>query len=181
MGSKLNQVPNECSCEKCQQMCKRPCWGTPEDMQRIIDAGYGHRLMRDFWGASKDEENEYTFILSPALKGHEGEKAPFYPRSPEGCTFWKDGLCELHDLGLKPIEGKLATCKPEVMPREDEISLHEEIYLTWKNPEAQKFSDYWTDQYIDLENDGDPLLKILELLQGMHDCLRDKNESRQSD
>ena len=25
-----------------------------------------------------------------------------------GCIFFKDGLCELHDLGLKPLEGRLS-------------------------------------------------------------------------
>ena len=24
------------------------------------------------------------------------------------CTFFRDGLCELHDLGLKPTEGRLS-------------------------------------------------------------------------
>lgn len=155
-------------------MCKRPCWGTPEDAKRLIDAGYGHRLTRDFWGSREDGVNVDTHILCPALKGYEGTKAPFFPRSEEGCTFWKDGLCELHDLGLKPIEGKLATCKPSELDESGEIALHEEIYLTWKNPEAQQFVMDWEEKYMEHEED-DPITSVLDLLQGMSDFLKDKN------
>jgi len=171
--SKLNMAPNECSCTICQQMCKRPCWGTPEDAKKLIDAGYSHRLMRDYWGERDENARQDIYILSPALKGYEGHKAPFYPRSSEGCTFWKDGLCELHDLGLKPTEGKLSTCKPDENEDEDEIGLHEEIYLTWKNAEAQKFCEEWTEKYIKIDDEEDPITKLLEFIQGMSDSLQD--------
>ncbi|MDR2002668.1 MAG: hypothetical protein LBQ74_06525 [Prevotella sp.] len=29
-------------------------------------------------------------------------------QAENGCVFFKDGLCELHNLGLKPTEGKLS-------------------------------------------------------------------------
>lgn len=29
-------------------------------------------------------------------------------QTEHGCVFWKDGLCELHDRGLKPTEGRLS-------------------------------------------------------------------------
>lgn len=179
MVSKLNLAPNECSCDTCKEMCRRPCWGTPEDAKKIIDAGYGHRLMRDFWGGENGDQN--TEILCPALKGHEGQKAPFFPRSPDGCTFWKDGLCELHDLGLKPTEGKLATCNPKIMDDDGEISLHEEIYMTWKNPEAEKFVEEWEQKHMGEPEEDDPIMLILELLQGMADCIRDRDGIRKID
>lgn len=46
--------------------------------------------------------------MLPALKGDEGCGARYETGSKEGCTFWKNGLCELHTNGLKPIQGKLA-------------------------------------------------------------------------
>lgn len=29
-------------------------------------------------------------------------------QTEHGCIFWKNGLCELHDLKLKPTEGRLS-------------------------------------------------------------------------
>jgi hypothetical protein len=87
-------------------MCRRPCFGTPEDIQKIIEAGFGDRLMVEWWAEA--EGIPYTELLCGAIKGEEGKEAPFWPIREEGCTFWIDGLCELHDKGLKPIEGRLA-------------------------------------------------------------------------
>lgn len=135
--------PTECSCEICKNMCKRPCWGTPEDIKRLIDAGYGDRLMHDYWKNSPEDDQA---IICPALKGSEGKFAPFIPKSEEGCTFWKDGLCELHEKGLKPTEGKLAYHdeKVEVV---DDYNLHEAVAKTWWNYEGQELSVQWGAKY----------------------------------
>lgn len=29
-------------------------------------------------------------------------------QTSHGCVFWKDGLCSLHNKGLKPTEGRLS-------------------------------------------------------------------------
>lgn len=44
---------SECSCDECRLMCQAPCCGTPEEMQSLIDAGYGNRLMHDNWTEKK--------------------------------------------------------------------------------------------------------------------------------
>lgn len=98
----LTMYECECDCDKCRMMCKAPCCGTVEEMQRLIDHGYGDRLMLDTWGGQPD-------MLKPALKGYEGQNAPWDVSSLEGCTFWKDGKCELHTLKLKPLGGRIAT------------------------------------------------------------------------
>ena len=46
---KLNILESSCACEKCSRMCHAPCLGTPEDMQKLMDAGFGKRLMFDDW------------------------------------------------------------------------------------------------------------------------------------
>ena len=49
-------------------------------------------------------------ILSPAICGYENDFAPAiaYGR----CTFLsRENKCELHSLGLKPAEGRAASCK----------------------------------------------------------------------
>lgn len=94
--------PTECACEICKRMCQRtPCLGTPDDIERIIDAGYGHKIVPSGWAAG----------IIARLNDH---IIPMY--QPEGrskndgtCAFYThDGLCELHDKGLKPTEGRLA-------------------------------------------------------------------------
>ena len=42
-------------------------------------------------------------VLSPAFKGNEINYA-MQKYSGEGCTFLKDGLCELFTTGLQPLE-----------------------------------------------------------------------------
>ena len=59
--------------------------------------------MLDYYeGELENKIIQYTEILSPALKGYEGDNAPFWPVGR--CTFYTDdGLCEIHDI--KPTEG----------------------------------------------------------------------------
>ena len=45
------RVPTVCNCERCKAQCHTPCLGTPEDIERLIDAGYGNRLTLVWWCA----------------------------------------------------------------------------------------------------------------------------------
>lgn len=107
MTDKLNTLTEnnftitECDCEKCQIMCHAPCCGTPNDILNLIEAGYAKRLCLDDWAGQPPD-------IHPALKGYEGNSAPWETKSEEGCTFWKGGKCELHESGLKPLLGKYA-------------------------------------------------------------------------
>jgi hypothetical protein len=94
----------QCDCEICSKMCKGPCCGTVEETAKLIKLGYADRLMMDDdpWDVNPEPS------IRPALKGYEGRRAPTHVRSEEGCTFWKNGLCELHDKGLKPFSGRYA-------------------------------------------------------------------------
>lgn len=87
-----------CSCSQCKNQCRTPCLGTPQDIGRLIDAGYADRLAPTIWmvgmilGLSK---KPIQLIAPKVVNGW--------------CTFRRpDGLCELHDKGLKPTEGRLA-------------------------------------------------------------------------
>lgn len=100
----LSVLPTECDCEMCSSMCHAPCSGTPAEMVNLMKAGYANRLMCD----NIPDESGIPEIIKPALKGYEGKSAPYTISSRRGCTFFKEGKCELHDLGLKPIQGKLA-------------------------------------------------------------------------
>ncbi len=95
---------SECSCDKCKGLCRTPCLGTPEDIAKLIEAGYGDRLAPSLWcvGMLTGLIKEPIKLMAPVL-----EKNGW-------CTFrTQEGLCELHDKGLKPLEGKLASCRPK--------------------------------------------------------------------
>ena len=122
-----------CTCEECKEMCQRPCWPTPEEAKKLIEAGYGDRLMSDYWARAESD----IHILGPALKGYEGQSTPFWPKGQ--CTFQdENGLCQLHDKGLKPYEGRKALCNGRT-PK----GLHEEVAMMWDNEEAQALVDKW--------------------------------------
>jgi hypothetical protein len=117
-----------CACDKCKSCCQRPCWGTPSEIQKLIDAGF-NRLMYDYWVRSNEEGGDID-IICPALKGYENRAAPFWPEGQ--CTFQdENGLCELHDLGLKPLEGRVVHCKASFP------SLHEDVAMTWDTEEGK--------------------------------------------
>lgn len=133
-----------CSCKKCAAMCERtPCWPTPDEAQALIAAGFGDRLMTDWWYASPRNVR----MLVPATVGHEGTLAPRVSRllgeNKGPCSFLTaDKKCELHSLGLKPLEGRVAIHATSYRDFEvqDEISdaVREHIVGLWRN-EQDKF------------------------------------------
>ena len=134
--NKLKFIETECSCLVCKSMCLRPCWPTPEEAELLIELGYGDRLMKDWlkdWWVA-DEGNIY--VLCPAQRGYEKRQASSWLH-PVPCTFQTaDGLCELHDKKLKPVEGRAACCT-------DGVNLHEAIAKLWDNKKAQALVKKW--------------------------------------
>lgn len=100
VGIDHNRWEQPCTCDKCKNMCKVPCIGTPKDIEAIIDAGYADRLKETMWMVG------YLAVKEKPI-------AMIQPTEKDGwCAFRQpDGLCELHDRGLKPTEGVLASCK----------------------------------------------------------------------
>lgn len=139
-----------CKCKKCVKACEtRPCWGTPEDAQKLIDAGYADRLMDDYWVAEIGKPNIH--LLCPAVEGYEGGPAPepasfmdaLFAHNMFGtCTFLTMyGECELHDKKLKPLEGRRAwLCKE---PRDKAYERHRRCAMKWDNEEAQALVKRW--------------------------------------
>ena len=127
-----------CGCHTCINMCEqRPCWPTAEEGQTLIKAGYGPRLMLDYWVGGIDETECDIQMTAPAIVGFEGRTAPFWPTGR--CTFLKDGLCELHDKGLKPLEGRVASCKDE--SSSTLVRLH--IVRTWNTDLGRSIVNNW--------------------------------------
>lgn len=102
---KTGRKPIECKCELCKAQCKTPCLGTPEDIMKLIDAGYKDFLMPSEWlvGIAL-KKLDYSIAMVQAIQKDDG-----------WCIFYEDGLCKLHNLNLKPTEGRLShhTIKPE--------------------------------------------------------------------
>lgn len=98
ISRKSGRKPTECKCQECKSQCRiAPCLGTPEDITKLIAAGYEDRLSPTEWRAGMLMgviDRPVNMIQATQEKG--------------GCTFFKDGLCELHDKGLKPTEGRLS-------------------------------------------------------------------------
>lgn len=76
-------------------MCKRiPCLPTPDDAEKIFDAGLGGMI--DLIIVKDIKTGNRVPVLSPK-------------RNEKGCVFQDEkDLCILHDKGLKPTEGKIA-------------------------------------------------------------------------
>lgn len=95
---KSGRKPISCQCAKCQSQCHTPCLGTPEDILKILKAGYKDRVAATQWLASviMGVCREPVYMIQ-AIREENGY-----------CTFFHDGKCELHNLGLKPTEGRLS-------------------------------------------------------------------------
>lgn len=91
------RYPVDCDCPHCRRQCLTPCLGTPEDIWRLIEAGYEKDLRVTFWAVGM-LVGKVPFpipMVQPLQTGH-------------GCVFWEGGLCRLHGSGLKPTEGRLS-------------------------------------------------------------------------
>ena len=122
-----------CDCSVCKSMCNRPCWPLPEEAETLIDAGYAHCLMRDYWAGSGYNNGDID-IISPATPGHEGQSAPFWPN--DGCTFVEEnGHCAIHDIG-KPYEGRIAH-------HDHNVSQHKEVAMTWNTDKGRTVVKRW--------------------------------------
>lgn len=91
------RYPVACSCERCRRQCLTPCLGTPQDIWRLMEAGYESKLKLTFWAVGMLLRKLPVPVLMVQAY-----------QTPDGCVFWKNGLCELHHTGLKPTEGKLS-------------------------------------------------------------------------
>lgn len=91
------RYPVDCDCPHCRRQCLTPCLGTPEDIWRLIEAGHAKDLRFTLWvvGMLVGKVPFPIPMVQPLQTGH-------------GCVFWIDGLCRLHDSGLKPTEGRLS-------------------------------------------------------------------------
>lgn len=150
----------ECQCDLCKRHCSnRVCWPLPEEAKNLIDKGYSDRLMLEHY---TEDDNSRLYVLVPAIDGYEGDGAPFNPMG--ACTFFSSGLCELHDLGLKPFEGRISYHGYYSY----KSKLHETVVKTWRTPSARKLAADWRKKHdVDIEEPG--AFEALDFMMGMMD------------
>lgn len=124
-----------CTCEKCLGYCSRPGWWTVAEAERALAAGLGARMMLEMAPG-------FSFgVLAPAFRGNEGFFA-LNLHSTGGCTFLRDGLCELHGSGLEPLECRF--CHHD-RPGQGE-KCHTEIEKDWNSAAGQALVERWCAQ-----------------------------------
>lgn len=79
------------------------CLPTPEGARELIRRGFGPRLAS--YRFAPDPQT--LAFVGPAPKGREGARNLMHTMGG-ACTFFDGEHCELHALGLKPLEGQLA-------------------------------------------------------------------------
>lgn len=95
---KTGRKPSECKCQACKNQCRTPCLGTPQDILKLIEAGYIENLKPTYWCVGLVlGKLDYSIAMVQAIQTDQG-----------WCIFHKEGLCQLHNLGLKPTEGRLS-------------------------------------------------------------------------
>ena len=120
---KTGRKPVQCKCKLCQQQCHTPCLGTPQDISKLIDAGYADRLAWTDWAAGMMMGcTDHIVGMVQAIK------------DGDWCTFFHDGLCELHDKGLKPTEGRLSHHSIRIDNWTPKKSISWNVARLWEEP-----------------------------------------------
>jgi hypothetical protein len=139
----LEYTESACSCEECIDMCMTySCLPTPLEAQTMIDAGFGERMMLDTRPAASHPDIK-IFTLLPAMAGYERKLSPMeIGISP--CVFLESGLCQLHDIGMKPLEGRVAIHGQET---ERERIFFNMLKGQWDTPYGRRVVEEWKRKY----------------------------------
>ena len=125
-------VSPPCSCKICQSYCQRPGWWSVEEAAQALQAGYANRMMLEI-----SPEHDFG-VLSPAFGGCEGRFA-LQEFAKNGCTFLSDGLCELHESALEPLECRF--CHHTRVGRGPQC--HAALEKDWHTPAGQTLVENW--------------------------------------
>ena len=133
MNLKEKYPPSEpCSCDICKGYCIRPGWWTVKEAEKAIEAGLANRIMLEI-----SPERNFG-VLSPAFKGNEVNFA-LQIFSKNGCTFFHEGLCELFDTELQPLECRFCHHNRKGLG----LKCHSDIEQDWKTKRGQKLVIKW--------------------------------------
>jgi len=130
---KKKYPPSEpCSCDICRSYCIRPGWWSVEEAEKAVQAGFADRMMLEI-------SPERSFgVLSPAFKGNEGNYS-LQVFSKKGCTFLKNGLCEIFGTEFQPLECRYCHHDRKGLG----IKCHSDIEKEWKSKRGQILIVNW--------------------------------------
>lgn len=139
---RINLPQVSCNCTSCQSMCMAsPCIGTPVDIIKLVMGGHEKDLARTpVFDPITQSVEEIICIKAIPWEGPNGQKL-------NRCSLLTDnGLCRLHDKGLKPTEGRILVHGHSSMHYD---SVRHMMLKMWDspmgraimNPKTAKFSD----------------------------------------
>lgn len=114
-----------CACKECAQQCKtQVCLGTPTDILNLVKAGFKGQLALSKWAAGIKQGMPVISMMQP-----------YYDVNRGCCTFMDESQkkCTLHNLGLKPTEGKLShhTLGSLKVKVGNNLPVNHAVALTW--------------------------------------------------
>lgn len=130
--------PSEpCSCATCKGYCLRPGWWTVAEARTAMGNGFAYRMMLEI-------SPEFNLgVLSPAFKGNEGNYA-FQLLAGNGCTFLKNGLCELYGTGFQPLECRFCHHSRTGSGKDCHAALEND----WRSEEGKQLIRTWSNEFI---------------------------------
>jgi Fe-S-cluster containining protein len=132
----MSMTTTACDCARCKHCCEEiPGWFAPTEAVKAIKAGYASRL------SAVLELSSGVVALVPSIVGREGLPSLF--ASGRCNLLTKEGLCEIHDSGFKPIECRIGYGCKEVGP--DVYPAIEMMHQMWRSPEGIAAIKLWKD------------------------------------
>lgn len=128
ISRKTGRKPVSCKCQDCKNQCRTvSCLGTPSDILKILEAGFVQEIKPTDWLAGKETLKVIDHVIDMFTPGYDHQ----------GCIFFDNGLCKLHDLNLKPTEGRLSihTVSPTNLVPHKSIAYH--VAKTWLDPKNE--------------------------------------------
>lgn len=93
-----------CDCQECKDMCSnRPCWPMVKEAEKMLDAGWGKKMMLDYWVRYPED----VFLLCGAVENHEKKRAPYNPAKQCVLQDKKTKKCKVYDI--RPLEARIAS------------------------------------------------------------------------
>lgn len=134
---KTGRFPKECKCKLCKQQCHTPCLGTPSDILKLMNAGYSDKLSFTDWkaGIVMGCTDHVVTMVQATVNG-------------DWCIFYHDGLCELHDKGLKPTEGVLSHHSIKIDNWKPKKSISWNVAKTWEDEENKSIIEEITSRML---------------------------------
>lgn len=144
---KTGRKPCQCKCSLCKEQCHTPCLGTPEDIEKLIDAGYTSKLKPTDW---------YAGVIMGVIDSPIPMIQPI--AGEEYCVFFQNGLCELHDKGLKPTEGRLSHHSTRIDNFKPSKSIAWNVAKEWTDEENMELIERVIQKFFD--NGGEKTIQM---------------------